>query len=129
MVNNRKSIIVYAALFLFVLVIWLTSVIYWEKVKRNSKFVFTIAEISDFYHQGNVNGKEVTYYLYNKKFVDHCGSTECKRAEIGARFLVKVFEDDPEVFEIIFSFEIKKGIVAPKDGWKTFPVGARISPP
>jgi|688.fasta_scaffold1097044_1 hypothetical protein len=122
MTTNKKSIAIYSSLLLAIVVYWLSSVIHLEKVKRNSEFVFTIAEISDFYHQGITNGKEITYFINNKKFVNHCGSMQCKRTKIGERYLIKVFNDDPEVYEIIYTIKVKPVIVAPIDGWKSIPM-------
>ncbi|MFM8914483.1 MAG: hypothetical protein ACKOE6_16420 [Flammeovirgaceae bacterium] len=103
---------------LLISIYWFADIVHTENIKRNSKFAYTIAEITDYYHKGVTNGKELTYHLGERKIVSHC---MCTRAKIGDRYLVKVFLEDQEVFEILFHMKVPKKWKAPANGWESIP--------
>ena len=89
------------------------------QTKNNSKFRYTIVELTDYYHKGKVRGKEIRYSLNGVTYDDHCRDDNCEKAKVGDKYLIKVYLDDPKVFEIIWTNKITDSDSVPLTGWES----------
>jgi hypothetical protein len=123
--NERQSklLTILSILFLVGLsIVWLTVVTHDIWTRKHSKFRHTVVELTDFYFKGKVNGKEIRYSLNGVDYIDHCGDQKCKNAKLRDKYFIKVYLDDPEIFEIMWNYKVKTVDSIPKTGWGQLPV-------
>ena len=89
--------------------------------KRNSQFRYTVVELTDLYIKGRVHGKEIRYQLNGETYVDHCSDAKCRGGKIGDKYFIKVYLEDPEVFEIIWTNKVNLADSVPREGWIQIP--------
>ena len=87
----------------------------------NSEYRYTVVTLADYYSKGKVSGKVITYQLNGVHYTDHCGDRDCRDANIGDQFFIKVYISDPEIWEILYSNKIMRIDSIPVAGWKVFP--------
>ena len=121
--RQTKIVTILSVLFLVGLSITLLTVVTHDIwIRKHSKFRYTVVELTGFYFKGNVNGKEIRYSLNGTDYIDHCGDQNCKNAKLRDKYFIKVYLDDPEVFDIMWTHKIKNVDSIPKTGWGQLPV-------
>ena|SRR5688572_18516067 len=123
--RKRQSKLLTILSVVFLIGLLSTVGLYFIKDKRtrdNSDFRYTIVELTDYYHQGDTRGKEIKYRLNGVIYKDHCSGDKCINAEIGTSYIIKVYLDDPEIFEILWTKRVTGIDSIPETGWKEIPI-------
>lgn len=92
-----------------------------QRIKR-SEYRYCVGKITGNYYSGNTYGKEVIYHYNNTLYVNHCASQFCKNLNIGERYIIKIYLEDPYVFDVLNLKVYDTSLVAPVNGWKTIPL-------
>ena len=107
--------------FIVVAIATLPTIVYRAFIISKSEFRYTVVKFTDNYHTGKSHGKKIHYSINRSAYESHCGSNECRNARIGDIYLIKVYLDDPDVFEILFFYKVNPEVVVPDEGWLSVP--------
>ncbi len=121
MISKKVINTTYTIFLLSVLVVIFRTATHRYLIRKNSQYRYTIVEFIDRYHQGDVRGWNVRYSLNGVEYLDHCSDNDCFKCSKGNRFIIKVYLEDPEVFDIIYTIKALPNETAPEAGWEVLP--------
>lgn len=113
----RLSVVFMTGLFIMLI----SYLIYENYTKSQSEIRYTVCEIKEVYVSSKDIGKKYLYSFKGKRYESTCTSQDCVRAQIGDRFLMKLWVNRPEWNQIFFDKPVVKGVKPPADGWKQAP--------
>ena len=124
MMDKQKKILIGVSA--IVLLVWLLvsiSEIHYLIGVKNGEVRYSVAEIKDHYYQGEVIGKIIEYSFRGQIYRTLCANQICKKSKLGERYFIKLYIDDPDVFDIVESkYDANKIVKVPYEGWRTIPV-------
>jgi len=114
--NTLLPKIFLGALALFVI----AYLIYKTVVITNSEIKYTIATSISFESNSKMLGLKLEYTDGQSVFLENCFFKDCRyNREIGKKFLILFYEDDPTIYEILKV--VKQSEMAPKEPWSKIP--------
>ncbi|SHK65302.1 hypothetical protein SAMN04488028_1072 [Reichenbachiella agariperforans] len=100
--------------------------VYKNYVKSQSGVRYTVCEITTKYISAKDVGKKFEYVVEGKRLEGICTSQKCIDAQIGSRFLMKFWVDNPEWTEVYFDVPVSSEMEVPDKGWVTPPSGRSV---
>lgn len=74
--------------------------LYLSKIKEG-KYRYTVGVIRGNENRGQASGKSIEYCLNGNTYEGFCSSPFCKRTKVGETYFLRVFLEDPNVFDVI----------------------------
>ena len=120
--NSTRLLTIGSILFLAIVGYFLIAeILHDQRVRATSQFKYSIVEIVEDYHQGDVRGKKILYYLNDVQYKDHCRGHLCLKTKDGDRFIIKIYLDDPSIFTILYNKKLKRNYQGSTVGFEVIP--------
>jgi len=101
-------------------VLTLGVVAYHSFVKSKSEFVYTIGLVSNFSARPkSSDGVVIKYTINNKTYQLECTSLKCQLMNLRDKVLLRIYLDDPSVYDIIYDHSKNLNSTPPVMGWKS----------